>query len=394
MPNSPELPVSSVRRALLRWYRANRRDLPWRRTRDPYAIWVSEAMLQQTQVATVLPYYERFLVAFPGVAELAEAPEEAVLGAWSGLGYYGRARSLQAGARVVVERHGGRVPDDPEALLALPGIGPYTAGAIASVAFGRPEPVLDGNVRRVLSRLLARRGAGAAEERHLWGVARDLVRGPSPGDLNQSLMELGALVCTPRAPRCDACPVSAVCRARAAGDPDNYPLARRTARAVPVRVAVALVRHRGSILLSRRGPETPLRGSWDVPSVVVPEGAEPRARLRALLARLGLHATIGDAIAVVPHAILKHRLSISIFSGTASRPSAAAPDGLRWIRPAGLGSAAVSGATRKVLRAAGIASAEPGAAAGQKRSQGGTHEAPRPSRRASSGGGSSGRSKR
>jgi len=207
-------------------------------------------------------------------------------------------------------------------------------------------------------------------------------------------MELGALVCTPRAPRCDACPVTAVCRARAAGDPENYPRARRTGRAVPVRVAVALVRHRGSILLSRRGPETPLRGSWDVPSVVVPEEAEPRARLRALLARLGLRATIGDEIAVVPHAILNRRLSISIYSGGAIGPTATAPDGLRWIRPAGLGAAAVSGATRKVLRAAGIASAEPGAAAGQKRSHGGTHEAPRSSRRASSGGGSSGRSKR
>ncbi len=394
MPDSPELPVPSVRRALLRWYRANRRDLPWRRTRDPYAIWVSEAMLQQTQVATVLPYYERFLAAFPGVAELAQAPEEAVLGAWSGLGYYRRARSLQAGARVVVERHGGRVPDDPEALLALPGIGRYTAGAIASVAFGRPEPVLDGNVRRVLSRLLARRGSGAAEERHLWSVARDLVRGASPGDLNQSLMELGALVCTPRSPRCDACPASAACRARAAGDPENYPSARRAARTVTVKVAVAVIRRHGRILLSKRGPETPLRGSWDLPSVVVPHGRDSGECLRAFLARQGLTVEMSDELDVVPHSILRRRLLLSIFCAVEIGSSATPPDGARWARPGDLGSVAISGATRKILRIAGIVAAEPGAAASQKRSHGGTQEAPRSSRRASSGGGSSGRSKR
>jgi A/G-specific adenine glycosylase len=387
-------PAAGVRSALLRWYRRHRRDLPWRRTRDPYAIWVSEAMLQQTQVSTVLPYYERFLAAFPGVAELAEAPEEAVLGAWSGLGYYRRARALHAGARAVIERHGGRVPRDTADLLALPGVGPYTAGAIASIAFGLPEPALDGNVRRVLSRVLARSGSGAAEERTILRAARDLVRGPEPGDLNQALMELGALVCTPRSPRCGACPVTAVCLARASGDPEGFPVGRRTRRAVPGRVAVALIEHRGRVLLERRGPATPFRGAWDVPAAEVPEAADPVRLLRALLGRLGIRVRMGAEIARTRHAILNRRLRIEVFAGRLSDRVAPAPDGARWVRLGDLGSVAISGATRKVLRAAGRLVAEPGPGASQNRSQGGTQSAPRPPRRCGIGSRSSGRSKR
>jgi A/G-specific adenine glycosylase len=351
-------------------------------------------MLQQTQVATVLPYYERFLAAFPGVAELAAAPEEAVLGAWSGLGYYRRARALRAGARVVVERHGGQVPSSRAELLDLPGVGPYTAGAIASIAFGLGEAVLDGNVRRVLSRILARRGSGASEERALSRAAGEIVRGPDPGDLNQALMELGALVCTPRSPRCDACPARAVCRARASGDPERFPRATRSRPAVPVRVAAVLAESRGRVLLQRRGPATPLRGTWDVPSVVVPEDEDPRRRLSALLARLGFRARLGGEIARVRHSILDRRLGIEVFTCSLARLPGPTPDGARWVRPADLGSAAISGATRKVLRAAGVAAAEPGPSADQNLSHGGTHVASRSSRRGGEGSGSSGRSKR
>jgi len=196
--------VKSIRRALLDWYRANRRDLPWRRTRDPYAIWISETMLQQTRVETVIPYYERFLERFPDVAALADAESDDVLGAWAGLGYYSRARNLQAAARQIAERHGGRVPDDVEALRALPGIGRYTAGALASIAFDRPEPIVDGNVARVLARVKGIREdvKQPAVVKRLWEEAARLARGPAPGDLNQALMELGATVCVPGEPRC------------------------------------------------------------------------------------------------------------------------------------------------------------------------------------------------
>jgi A/G-specific adenine glycosylase len=351
-------------------------------------------MLQQTQVATVVPYYGRFLETFPRIEDLAEASEEAVLAAWSGLGYYRRARALHDGACVVAERHGGRVPEDPAALLALPGVGPYTAGAIASIAFGLPEPVLDGNVRRVLSRLLARRGTGAAEERALWRVARDLARGPDPGDLNQALMELGALVCTPRSPRCADCPARAHCLARASGRPESFPLRRRAEAVQTVRVAVALVEHRGRVLLGRRTPGTPLSGAWDLPSAEIPEGVPPRRRLNTLLATLGVRATTGAEIARVRHAILHRRLAIEVIACRPEGRVAEATDNARWVRPGDLGGVAISAATRKILEAAGLAPAGPGAARVQKRSQGGTHASARSRPRSESGSRSSGRSKR
>src|SRR5205823_775886 len=194
-----------LRRALRRWYRAAARDLPWRRTRDPYAIWVSEVMLQQTQVATVRPYYERWMQRFPTVTDLAAAGEEDVLQVWAGLGYYSRARALLRGAREVVARHGGQVPRRTEDLKALPGIGPYTAGAIASIAFGLREPVVDGNVTRVLCRIFGLRGDPNAGQlrSELWRLAALLVPPRAPGEFNSALMELGATVCRPGKPDCE-----------------------------------------------------------------------------------------------------------------------------------------------------------------------------------------------
>jgi A/G-specific adenine glycosylase len=218
--------VKGLRRALLDWYRANRRDLPWRATRDPYAIWISEAMLQQTRVETAIPYYERFLARFPDLQTLADADSDDVLGVWAGLGYYSRARNLHAAARIVVDEHAGELPDDAEALRSLPGVGRYTAGAVASIAFDRPEPVVDGNVSRVFARLRGIRDdvRKAATVRRLWEEAAALVRGPHPGDLNQALMELGARVCTPRAPRCPVCPVAHHCEAQRGGDAEALPV--------------------------------------------------------------------------------------------------------------------------------------------------------------------------
>ncbi|MFQ5418706.1 MAG: A/G-specific adenine glycosylase, partial [Myxococcota bacterium] len=242
------------RKALLRWYRKNRRDLPWRRTRDPYAIWISETMLQQTRALTVIPYYERFLELFPDIETLASADMDDVLGAWAGLGYYSRARNLRAAAREIAESHGGRLPEDADGLRSLPGIGRYTAGAVASIAFDRPEPIVDGNVARVLCRLLGIRDeiGTPAVTRLLWDEAATLADGPQPGDLNQALMELGAAVCTPVEPRCVACPLAGDCDAHRAGDAATLPHRRPKQAARKIEAAAAWVVRRGLVLAVRR----------------------------------------------------------------------------------------------------------------------------------------------
>lgn len=351
-------PVRALRRPLLAWYRRNRRDLPWRRTRDPYAIWVSEVMLQQTRVDVVVPYWERFLARFPDPAALAAADEEDVLALWTGLGYYRRARSLHAGAKAVVARHGGRVPADPAALRALPGVGRYTAGAVASIAFGLAEPVLDGNVRRVLCRLLGvgAEGVGAAEERRLWDAAAELARGASPGDLNQALMELGATVCAPRNPRCADCPVSARCAARAAGDPERWPAARARRRTTRHDVAVAWIERGGRVLLERRRADNPLRGRWELPAVLLDgerDADRGEARLRETLAAAhGLDVAVGPERGAAEHGILQRRLRLSIRPCRLRRGRVAGREALRWQPADALDGAAVSGATLKAARIA------------------------------------------
>lgn len=395
-PPLPEEDLRRLRAPLLRWYRRHRRDLPWRRTRDPYAIWVSEVMLQQTRVAVVLNYYERFLRRFPDVAALARASEDEVLAAWSGLGYYRRAISLRRGAIAVTERSGGELPDDPAALIEIPGIGRYTAGAIASVAFGRDAPVLDGNVRRVLSRVSGFRPSGAADVERLWCAAAALARGASPGDVNQAMMELGARVCTPRSPDCPACPWRRPCRARASGEPESYQPPRRPATPPErVVVAVAVVRRGRSVLLERRDGRTPLRGRWDLPARTVPVGAAPDEAIRGALASRGIDADVKRPVATVPHAILDRRLELAICPAR-PRGRLGLSEDLRWADRGALDEVAVSGATRKVLRVLSesvVARRRPASTGVQKRSHGGSH--PGSTRRvAGGGGGSSGRAKR
>ena len=234
-------PALPLRRPLLDWYRRHRRDLPWRRTRDPYRIWVSEVMLQQTTVKTATPYYDAFLADFPDLASLARAAEEDVLALWSGLGYYHRARNLRRGARHVLERHAGRFPRTLEAALAVPGVGLYTASAVLSIAYGVPLPVVDGNVRRVLARLFALRGPEWRADAAFYNKADELLDRQAPGDWNQALMELGATVCAPRRPACPACPVRAHCEARALGIAEELPEGRARRAPVAVTVAAALV---------------------------------------------------------------------------------------------------------------------------------------------------------
>jgi len=293
----------ALRRQLLSWYRARRRDLPFRRTRDPYAILVAEVILQRTRVAVGLPYYERFLSAFPTVQDLAAAPESEVLRAWEGLGFYGRARNLHRTAKVIVERHGGVMPADIETLRALPGVGDYTAGAVGSIAFGLRAPAVDGNATRVLARLYRIEGdmsRGTARQR-IRAVAADLVPVDAPGEWNQAVMELGATVCLPRRPRCRGCPVAAECGAFAAGVQDSIPSGAARAPVPATPVAFVVARNRGRFLLVRR--EKGLHaGMYGLPGGEVRDGESPKAAVRRHLAALGVRCGAMEPLGPVRHA--------------------------------------------------------------------------------------------
>ncbi|PZN06582.1 A/G-specific adenine glycosylase [Thermaerobacter sp. FW80] len=280
--------LEAVRSRLIHWYDRHRRDLPWRRTRDPYAVLVSEVMLQQTRVETVLPYYVRFLQRFPSASHLAAASEDEVLRLWQGLGYYRRARQLHQAARVLVERYGGQVPPDPEAVRALPGVGDYTAGAVLSIAFDLPVPAVDGNAQRVLARVFGvdEPADQAAGRRRLHDLARRLVDGPRPGALNQAVMELGATVCRPRRPGCGDCPLAELCVAARTGDPEAWPVRRRSGRWVEEDVAIAWCRVNGRVAVVRRPQEGLLAGLWALPYTRRRDGEgwlEARDRLAAAL---------------------------------------------------------------------------------------------------------------
>jgi A/G-specific adenine glycosylase len=270
-------------RPLLEWYRRSKRRLPWRETKDPYAIWISEVMLQQTRVETVIPYYQRFMEKFPTVEALAGAPEEEVLKAWEGLGYYSRARNLQAAVREVHERYGGVVPAEPEAIASLKGVGPYTAGAILSIAYNRPEPAVDGNVMRVLSRffLIEEDIAKGKTRKFIEDLARRLIPAGEAGDFNQALMELGATVCTPRSPHCLTCPVLRDCAARLAGREESLPVKTKAKPPRPERRVAALIYGagdwRGRFLIRQRPAEGLLARMWELPHYEAPAARMPDA---------------------------------------------------------------------------------------------------------------------
>lgn len=328
-----------MRRALGAWYRKSRRDLPWRRTKDPYAIWVSETMLQQTRVAAVIPYYERFLRSFPDLASLARAPEERVLGHWAGLGYYRRARHLRQAASVALERHGA-LPGDPEAFAALPGVGRYTMGAVYSIAFGRRLAVVDGNVMRVLSRVFAMRDdpSEARGRERFWSVATDLVPAKNPGDFNQAMMELGALVCTPQSPRCDMCPLRARCRARLLGRVEEFPRLAPRPKTKRVRRAAALLESARGVYLERvaTGPN---RGMLDPPSA-----AGERA-LRRRLTDLGFRIHGWEEMGTLRHGILDRHFVVSVYRARVATPAGSG----EWLSPGRLRSAPLTARAKKAL---------------------------------------------
>lgn len=349
--------LSPIIRPLLAWWDEERADLPWRRRDDPYAIWVAEVMLQQTQVATVIPYYQRWMERFSTVEALAAASLDDVLKMWEGLGYYGRARRLHAAARTVVEEHDGRLPESAEALQQLPGIGPYTAGAIASIAFDRPAPVLDGNVIRVLSRLLDLEEDVTAREtkKRLWQVADGLVPAERPGDFNQALMELGQRICLPAEPRCHRCPLAVHCLARRRGTQLERPVRPPRKRTPHHDVAAGVIwRDDGRFLITRRPLDGLLGGLWEFPGGKREPGDESLAHTlkREIREELGLEIAVGPPLARIKHAYTHFRITLHALHArhVSGRPQHLGVAGHAWVTLDDLDDYAFAVTDRKIIR--------------------------------------------
>jgi A/G-specific adenine glycosylase len=318
--------VARLRRRLLRYYDAHARRLPWRETRDPYRIWISEVMLQQTRVATATERYVRFLARFPDVHSLARASEQQVCEEWAGLGYYARARNLKRAASLVVAEHGGRFPREATELRRLPGIGGYTAAAVASMAFGERAPAIDGNIERVLARVSADAGVSRGRPTPaLSMLAAELVACTRPGDVNQALMDVGATLCTPKAPACERCPLRADCRACAAGTPERFPARRARTERTRLDVAFAWVAAPRGVWLERR-PMTGLwSGLWQLPGA---EGSRARTRLEA---RLGIE--LGRVRACIRHDLSHRRVRATVYDAPAAPGLARSAVCRPWLRP-------------------------------------------------------------
>ncbi len=353
--------VSEVRARLVGWYEEAKRELPWRSDRDPYRILVSEMMLVQTTVAAVIPYFERFLDQFPDIRALAEADEAAVLKAWEGLGYYRRARQLQGAARQVMRDHAGKIPDDPAAIRALPGVGRYIAGAVSSFAFDRPEPIVEANSQRVLARLVAEPGSlkSSGVMARIWSVAAWLVPDEGAGRFNQALMELGALVCTPRQPSCLVCPLASLCEARRLGLQDQLPVIPAKPPALLVSEASTILRRQGQVLILKRAEAGLWAGFWEFPTCHL-SGADPAGRssnsssqLSAGIQKLtGIHAQIGPPVHSFRFGVTNHRVTMQVHLGTAISGRLKTTDGFtdaRWVRTRELPAFTFGSASRRII---------------------------------------------
>ena len=300
---------------LLRWFEKNKRDLPWRKTTDPYAIWVSEIMLQQTQVETVIPYYKTFLKSFPSIRQLAKSDLSKVLKVWEGLGYYSRARNLHRASQIVLNHFHRKIPDTLKDLLNLPGIGRSTAGAILSFAFQKEAPILDGNVKRVLSRLFAVSGSlGEKEtERFLWKISESLIPRGHSNPFNQALMDLGSMLCTPIEPQCRRCPLHHFCKGRASGNPERFP-AKKVKRTIPhVESVSAVIKKNGKVLLSQRPPRGLLGGLWEFPNWKTER--EERLRLRNRIQKeMGMNVEVKESVGTFKQTFSHFKLTLHVFN--------------------------------------------------------------------------------
>ncbi|MFZ5434116.1 MAG: A/G-specific adenine glycosylase [Calditrichota bacterium] len=364
--SKPLLTKRTINR-LVRWYRANLRDMPWRWTRDPYRIWVSEILLQQTQVQTVIPYYHRFLEAFPTVRALAEAPLDAVLKAWEGCGYYARARNLHRAAQIVMNEYNGRIPDHAAALIRLPGIGKYTAAAIASLAFDEPVAVIDGNIERVLARILCEKRLlkMAPVLRRLDRTADGLMQaavelGIAPREFNQAIMELGATVCMPRLAWCAKCPLKSECRARAALT-DVTLLPRKAASPVVPHydIGAAIIQRNGLILITQRPSDGLLGGLWEFPGGKRHDGETlEECTAREIREELAIEIEVGDLVVKVRHAYSHFKITLHAFACRyqAGRIRKIGVADYRWVKPEELSRFAFPKADRAILEKLAILS--------------------------------------
>lgn len=331
--------LNPLRKRLLDWYDENRRDLPWRRTRDPYRIWISEIMLQQTTVRTVEPRWRRFLERFPAVEALATAPLDDVLAEWSGLGYYARARNLHAAARRVVDDFGGEMPRSFEVLLALPGMGRYTAAAVASIAFDEAVAVLDANVERVVARLVAHPGdiRRAPVKRALWDRAGELLDPRRAGDWNQAMMELGAVVCLPAAPLCGQCPLAPWCKARESGAPERFPVKSPKPAMREVREAAVIVRRGDRVLVLQRPADVSFAHFWETPRVELAEGESARDGARRAARELaGLDIEPAREVLRLRHVVMSRKIELSVWEADhpGGRIRRSYHENHEWIDPA------------------------------------------------------------
>ncbi|MBF2085999.1 A/G-specific adenine glycosylase [Thermoleptolyngbya sp. C42_A2020_037] len=353
--------LAELRRSLLIWYTNHGRDLPWRRSRDPYAIWISEIMLQQTQVKTVIPYYERWLTQFPTVTALAAADQTQVLKAWEGLGYYARARNLHRAAQVIVEQHGGQFPADLVTVLTLPGIGRTTAGGILSAAFNQPVPILDGNVKRVLARLLALAVPPSRALAALWQASGAILDPQRPRDFNQALMDLGATCCTPRNPACLLCPWRSHCLAHQRNMQNELPIAEARAPLPHKQIGVAVIwNEQGDILIDRRKPEGLLGGLWEFPGGKIEPGETVQDCIRReIREELGIEIEVGDRLMVIDHAYTHFRVTLNVYHcrHVSGDPQPIECDEVRWVTAAELDQFPFPKANLQIIEAIRAASA-------------------------------------
>jgi len=347
----------TLRRRLLAWYAQHARDLPWRQSRDPYRVWISEIMLQQTQVATVRDYFTRFVRQFPNVQKLATADEQDVLRLWEGLGYYRRARQLHAAARKIVDEHNGRFPDTVESLRELPGIGRYTAGAIASIAFDRRAPILEANTIRLLSRLIAYGDdpLATAGQRLLWQVAEEILPQKNVAQFNQALMELGSLVCTPSEPNCVECPLSSVCAARAAGLQREIPKPKAKQQYTDVREAAIVVRKNGRVLMRQCAAHERWAGLWDFPRFELEnEGPLFAAEEIVNKVRVQTGVTCGPPtlFTLIRHGVTRYRITLECYlaSHVEGKPNMGNGGLARWVAISGLTALPLNTTGRRIAR--------------------------------------------
>lgn len=340
--------MESISQKLLPWFHENRRDLPWRTDRDPYKVWVSEIMLQQTQVDTVIPYYNRFIAKFPTLQALAEATDEEVLKLWEGLGYYSRVRNLHSAVREVSREYGGVVPDEKEEISRLKGVGPYTAGAILSLAYGKPEPAVDGNVMRVITRLFAMEDdiTKSATRAKIENIVQQLIPADEPGAFNEALMELGALICKPRDPACEHCPVVDQCMAREAGVHEQLPVKKKNKPVRPVSLVCGVVMKEDRVLVRRRPAQGLLAGMWEFPT-------SENTDVSSLLSeqRIEWESRVGTVTHVFSHV----KWIVNVYKGNInSDEQDSLPQHYHWVEPKALANYTFPKVFHKVRQLVGI----------------------------------------